>query len=131
VTKLNDGTQIPNVTATDSWAGLSTPGYCWYDNDISNKEPYGAFYNWYAVNTRKLAPAGWRVPTDADWTALENFLIANRYNYDYTTSDNKIAKSMAAQSHWLTFSDEGAIGNDLTRNNASGFSALPGGWFGI
>jgi uncharacterized protein (TIGR02145 family) len=128
VTKLNDGTPIPNVTATASWLGLYTPGYCWYNNDIDNKEPYGALYNWFVVNTGKLAPAGWRVPTDADWTALENYLIANKYNYDYTTIDNKIAKSMASQSHWRTVVSEGKIGNDLMQNNASGFSGLPGGF---
>jgi uncharacterized protein (TIGR02145 family) len=130
VTKLNDGTSIPNVTVAGDWAGLTTPGYCWYNNDIGNKEPYGALYNWYAVNTGKLAPAGmgWRVPTDADWTALENYLMAHRYNYDFTTADNKIAKSMASQSHWETFDTEGSIGYDLMRNNSSGFSALPGGY---
>jgi methyl-accepting chemotaxis protein len=56
---------------------------------------YGRLYNWYAVNTGKLAPVGWHVPTDDDWTILENYLIANGYNYDGTTTENKIAKAMA------------------------------------
>jgi uncharacterized protein (TIGR02145 family) len=129
VTKLNDGTAIPNVTDNTAWEGLTTPGYCWYNNDITNnKEPYGALYNWYTVNTGKLAPAGWRVPTNADWITLENYLIANRYNYDFTTTDNKIAKSMASPSHWQTYDAAGVVGNDLMRNNSSGFSALPGGY---
>jgi uncharacterized protein (TIGR02145 family) len=132
VTRLNDGTPIPNVTDNAIWVGLSTPGYCWYNNELGNKRPYGALYNGYAVNTGKLAPVGWRVPTDADWTELENYLIANRYNYDFTTIDNKIATSMASKSHWATeFPDKymvnGMIGYNLTRNNSSRFSALPGG----
>lgn len=131
VTKYNDGTDIPLVTDGGTWIGLSTAAYCWYDNDIANRHSYGALYNWYAVsptNPKQIAPDGWRVPTDADWTALENYLTANRYNYDFTTSDNKIAKSMAVRSHWMTSTNTGAIGNDLMRNNASGFCALPGGY---
>jgi uncharacterized protein (TIGR02145 family) len=128
VVRLNDGTPIPNVTDAASWVGLKTPGYCWFYNDIGNKEPHGALYNWYAIGTGKLAPAGWRVPTDADWTTLENYLIANKYNYDFTTLDNKIAKSIASQSHWELSGSEGVIGNELIKNNSSGFSALPSGY---
>jgi uncharacterized protein (TIGR02145 family) len=58
-------------------------------------------------------------------------LIANGYNWDGTTTENEIAKSMAAKTDWKSSSDDaigkGAIGNDLTQNNRSGFSALPGG----
>lgn len=52
------------------WVNDTTGAYCWYDNDISYKSPYGALYNWYAINTGKLAPAGWRVATKDDWDAL-------------------------------------------------------------
>jgi uncharacterized protein (TIGR02145 family)/uncharacterized repeat protein (TIGR02543 family) len=128
-TKFNDNTVIPAgapFTAAE-WAALTTPGYCWYNNDIANKAAYGALYNWYTVNTGKLAPAGWHVPTDVELTTLENYLIANGYNWDNTTTGNKIAKSMAAKTIWNTSTSAGAIGNDLTTNNRSGFSALPGG----
>lgn len=125
-TKLNDGTVIPNVTVNTAWAALTTQGYCWYNNDKATNEKYGALYNWYAVGTNKLAPAGWRVPTDADWTALENYLVANGYNYDGTLSGNKIAKSMAA-GLFTTIATAGVIGNNLSTNNKSGFSALGGG----
>ncbi|MCX6309152.1 MAG: fibrobacter succinogenes major paralogous domain-containing protein [Bacteroidia bacterium] len=127
-TKYSDGTSIPLVSDGTAWAALSTPGYCYYNNDAANKNIYGALYNWYAVNTGKLAPTGWHVPTDAEWTILENYLIANGYNYDGTTSGNKIAKALAASMLWNTSTTVGAIGNDLTKNNTSGFTALPGGY---
>ena len=129
-TKYNDGTSIPNITDSSAWWDLSTPGYCFYNNDAANKTIYGALYNWYTVKTGKLAPTGWHVPTDAEWTTLENYLIANGFNYDGTTIGNKIAKSLAATTLWNIDTTEGAIGNDLTKNNTSGFAGLPGGFRG-
>ena len=131
-TKYNDGSPIPNIisdTAWDSCKYTQTGAYCYYDNttDSDSIEKFGALYNWYAVNTGNLAPAGWHVPTDSEWTVLENYLIANGYNYDGTTTGNKIAKSMAAKTGWATSEVEGTIGNDLSTNNRSGFSAFPGG----
>jgi uncharacterized protein (TIGR02145 family) len=127
-TKYNDSTPIPNVTDNVSWINLSTPGYCWYNNNASTyKNTYGALYNWYAVNTGKLAPAGWHVSTVAEWDTLQNYLIAHGYNYDNTTTGNKIAKAMAAQTTWSTFDTIGTIGNNLSTNNRSGFSAIPAG----
>lgn len=69
-TKLNDGTDIPNVVTNTAWQELSTPGYCWYDNDQENYSLFGLLYNWYAVNTGKLCPLSWHVPTDAEWAIL-------------------------------------------------------------
>jgi len=126
-TKYNDGTSIPLVSDSKVWKALSIPGFCFYNNDVANKSTYGALYNWYTVNTGKLAPTGWHVSTDSEWTTLENYLIANGYNYDGTTTGNKIAKSMAATTGWETYSGIGTIGNDLTKNNSSGFASLPGG----
>lgn len=126
-TKYNDGTPIPLVTDGTAWANLTTPGYCWYNNDVANKTTYGALYNWYTVNTGKLAPTGWHVSTEAEWTILGNFLIANGYNYDGTTTGNKMAKSLAAKTNWASSTTTGAIGNDLSKNNTSGFTGLPGG----
>ena len=77
---------------------------------------------------RKDSKRLWRVPTNEDWDTLVNYLIANGYNWDGTTSGNKIAKSIAAKTDWDGSSVNGAIGNDLGKNNASGFSALPGGF---
>lgn len=125
-TKYNDGTSIPLVTDVTVWSNLSTPGYCWYNNDeASNKTIYGSLYNWYTVDTRKLCPQGWHVPTDADWTILTDFLTNN--NYGYQSSGNDIAKSMSAPLAWTTNSTAGTVGNDQTSNNSSGFKALPGG----
>jgi len=127
-TKYNDGTAIPQITDATAWAYCTTPGYCWYNNSITeNKQLYGALYNWYAVHTGKLAPSGWHVPTENDWQILETYLIVNGYNFDSTTVDNKIAKSMAAQTQWSVSGFAGAPGNHLSTNNASGFSAMPGG----
>jgi uncharacterized protein (TIGR02145 family) len=135
-TKYNDGSRIPNITGEIPWDSCTytlTEAYCYYNNTTNSDsiKKFGALYNWYAVNTGKLAPAGWHVPTDDDWDTLQNYLIANGYNWDEETTDNKIAKSMAAKTGWKSGSDDavgsGAIGNDLTKNNRSGFSAMPGG----
>ncbi len=73
-TKFNDGSSIPLATDKTAWQSL-TPGYCWHENDTAAyKTTYGALYNWYAVNTGKLCPTGWHVPTDAEWTVLTTYL---------------------------------------------------------
>jgi uncharacterized protein (TIGR02145 family) len=131
-TKFNDGSSIINITSEEQWNDASRPGYCWYDNDIDNKNTYGALYNWYAVESGILCPKGWHVPSDAEWTQLEEYLIANGYNYDGTTTSNKIAISLANAKGWFASDDVGAIGNTNTAydafRNKSGFSALPGGY---
>jgi uncharacterized protein (TIGR02145 family) len=130
-TKYNDGTSIPIVADSYSWPDMTSAAYCWYNNDISNKSTNGALYNWYAVNSGKLAPVGWHIPTDAELTTLENYLIANGYNYDGSTSGNKIAKSLASKNGWsATSTTDGAVGNDFTKNNTSNFSMLPSGYRG-
>jgi uncharacterized protein (TIGR02145 family) len=111
-TKYVDYTAIPNVTDNNAWAALTTPGYCWYNNDaVSYKATYGALYNWYAVNTDKLCPAGWRVPSVDDWTTL----IANIG--DVNSSGDKLKE--VGTTHWQSPND-GAT-------NEYGFTALPGG----
>ena len=137
VARYNDGTAItkePDSTAWDNMYknNLTTPAYCYYKNTINADtiKKWGALYNWYAVDTKKLAPAGWHVPSDAEWDTLQYYLIANGFTWDGTTDtsgNRKIAKSLAAKTTWTTNATMGAIGNDLTMNNRSGFSALPGG----
>jgi uncharacterized protein (TIGR02145 family) len=126
-TRYNNGDSIPNGT---DWPNIATPAYCWYDNNVSNKATYGALYNWYTVNTGKLAPTGWHVPTDAEWTILENYLIANGFNYDGTTTGNKYAKALASATGWASYSGEGTVGytDYPAKRNATGFTALPGGF---
>jgi uncharacterized protein (TIGR02145 family) len=128
-TKYNDGTPIPIVTDIDIFDQLTIGGgYCNYDNLESNAATYGRLYNWYAVNTGKLAPSGWHVPTDDDWTILENYLIANGYNYDDTKVENKIAKALCAKTNWALSSEAGTPGAAPENNNNTGFTALPVGY---
>lgn len=120
-TKYRDGTGIPKVIDNLQWQSLTTGAYCWYNNDAANKDTYGALYNWHAVNTKILAPTGWHVPTSAEWTTLVNYVAAN------LGASVSVAKALAATTNWASITDAGAVGNDLTKNNASGFTALPGG----
>ena len=79
-TKYNDGNSIPNVIDNATWISLTTPGYCWNDNDAATfKNTYGALYNWYAINTtsngnRNVCPTGYHVPNVTEWVTLAQFL---------------------------------------------------------
>jgi uncharacterized protein (TIGR02145 family) len=135
VTKYNDGSAIPLETSGVNWYLVTTPQYCFYryTTDSNTIKKYGALYNWHVVspvNPKKIAPAGWHVPSEAEWDTLQNYLIAKGYNWDGANTGNKIAKSLAAKTDWSTTSTAGTIGCVLTKNNTSGFSALPGGYRG-
>ena len=107
-TKYNDGTEIPLEAEGSVWLYLTTPAYCWYDNDQATYgNTYGALYNWYAVNTGKLCPTGWHVSTDAEWTALT----------DYVGGYSIAGTRLKATSGW---------DNSGNRTDDYGFSALPG-----
>jgi uncharacterized protein (TIGR02145 family) len=131
-----DGTPIPQVTDNIEWKNLTTGAWAYYNNDPSK----GKLYNWFAVigihdtdpNTpnKEFAPEGWHVPTDAEWTTLEEYLIASGYNYDGTTTENKIAKAMASNTGWNSSTYVGAVGNGQSSNNSSGFNAIPEGYRG-
>jgi uncharacterized protein (TIGR02145 family) len=110
-TKLTDHSDIPNITDPVAWYGLTSPGYCWYNNDISNKPVYGGLYNFYAVNSNKLCPVGWHVPTDAEWTILTDYLGG------LTIVGDKLKEP--GNAHWSSPM------NNAT--NETGFTALPGG----
>lgn len=70
-THFNDGSSIPLVENQFIWDKLSTPAYCYYDNDNINKNLYGVLYNGYTIVTyANLCPYGWHVPTDNDWLTL-------------------------------------------------------------
>jgi uncharacterized protein (TIGR02145 family) len=117
-TKYNDGTAIPLVTEDSAWLKLITPGYCWYNNDAATyKNPYGALYNWFAVNTGKLAPTGWHVPTDAEWTILTIYLGGDTVAGGKMKSTGTIE---AGAGLWYS-PNTGAT-------NKSGFSAVPAGY---
>lgn len=134
VITYRDGTPIPQVTDATEWANLTTGAWCYYDNDPSK----GKLYNWYAVagihdndeNTpnKEFAPEGWHVPSDTEWSILEENLIENGYNYDGSTTGNKIAKSMASTIGWNSSTYTGAVGNNQSLNNSVGFNAYPEGF---
>jgi len=110
-TKFNDGKEIPFVPEDMNWKNLKTPGYCWLNYDSENKDIYGALYNWYAVNTKKLCPVGWHVPEDKEWIILNTFLG------DPDVAGNKLKES--GTKHWK---------NSFTYSpDELGFTALPGG----
>lgn len=125
-TTYNDGTPIPNVTGEADWRNQTVGAYCWYDNDeASYKDTCGAIYNWYTVETEKLCPAGWHVPSNGDWDMLEKFLTDNGFGYG--GSGNDVAKAIAHTKGWQSSPDPGQVGNDQESNNSSGFTGLRAG----
>ena len=131
-----DGTPIPEVSDATQWNSLTTGAWSYYNNDPTKPR----LYNWYAVMgiydaaslsdpslRKEFAPVGWHVPSDTEWSILEEYLISSGYNYDGTTTGNKIGKSMASTSGWGVSTVEGAVGNDPSLNNSSGFNAFPVG----
>ncbi len=138
-TRYRNEDPIPTNLNDNDWSNTLSGAYAIYPHeliDVLNSEAgvlsvYGALYNWYTVDdARGLCPDGWHVPTDAEWTTMENFLISNGYNYDGTTGGNKIAKSLGSLSGWASSPNVYAIGNTSypEKRNASGFTALPGGY---
>ncbi|MEI7830048.1 MAG: fibrobacter succinogenes major paralogous domain-containing protein [Prolixibacteraceae bacterium] len=110
--KYKDGTAIPLVTDNTLWDNLTTPAYCWHNNDaVTYKSTYGAIYNWYTVNTGKLCPTGWHAPSYGEWATLRDYLGG------LPVAGGKIKESGTA--HWVT-PNTGAA-------NSSGLSILPGG----
>jgi len=110
-TKYNDGTSIPLVTDPTTWSNLTTPGYCWYNNDQAYKATYGALYNWFTVNTGKLCSTNWHVPSDTEWTTLTDYLGGAN------VAGGKLKE--VDTTHWNS--------PNTGTTNESGFTALPGG----
>lgn len=111
-TRYNDGTTIPLVTDSAAWVALSTPGMAVFNNSThpDTINTYGNLYNWHAVNTGKLCPKDWRVPTENDWNILIDHLGG------FKVAGEKLKE--AGTVHWDTIH---------IANNISGFTALPGG----
>ncbi|MDP4222588.1 MAG: fibrobacter succinogenes major paralogous domain-containing protein [Bacteroidota bacterium] len=120
-TKYNDNvTNVTLVTDNATWAALTSEAYCWYGNDeATNKPIYGALYNWYAATHGDLCPAGWHVPTDAEFKTLEMFLGMTQAQADgFSWRGTDQGTQLKNTTGWTT-------GNGT---NTSGFSALPGGY---
>jgi uncharacterized protein (TIGR02145 family) len=105
---LSDGTSIALVTDAKDWSNLTTPAHAWYGN---NSDVYGAVYNWHTVNTEKLCPDGWHVPSDNEWSILIEYLGGE------AIAGSKLKEEGIA--HWLS--------PNMEADNGSGFTALPGG----
>lgn len=107
-----NGEVIPQVTDPTEWAALTTGAWCYYNNDSTRGTSYGKLYNWYAVNdSRGLAPVGWHIPSDAEWTVLGNRLGGS------SVAGGKMKE--AGVLHWASPNTGG--------NNNSGWAGLPGG----
>ncbi len=110
-THYNDGTAIPKVENSSQWYSQAVGAYCFYNNDSTNNNTYGKLYNWYAVATGKLAPAGWHVPTLADYNTLVQYL----------GNGNDVGGKLKSTSPLWTTPNTGA-------NNSTLFGALPAGY---
>jgi uncharacterized protein (TIGR02145 family) len=112
VDHYRNGDPIPEVKDSVEWANLKTGAWCYYNNDPVLGKKYGKLYNWFAVNDpRGLAPHGWHVPSDSEWTILTIFL-----------GGDSIASAKMRErdtTHWIT--------TNIDVTNESGFTALPGG----
>jgi uncharacterized protein (TIGR02145 family) len=111
VTHFRNGEDMPNITDNTTWRNLTTGAYCNYNNDTAQVAVYGRLYNWYAVgDSRNIAPAGWHVPSDAEWQTLVDYLGGQ------VVAGGKMKE--VGTTHW--WYPSGAT-------NESGFTALPGG----
>ena len=133
VATFRNGDPIPQAKTNEEWkkAGENQqPAWCYYDNDPANGAKYGKLYNWYAVNdSRGLAPVGYHIPSDAEWTILTDFLggeeaAAARVAGKNLDGDEFAGTKMKSTDFWADY--EGNSGNGT---NESGFSGLPGGGF--
>ncbi len=111
VTKYNDGAPITYISGKTDWQNATYGAYCWYDNDGTYKSKFGALYNWHAVVNGDLCPAGWHVPTDAEWQQMIDYVSANGY-------PDSAAVALKADTIWI---------NNGTGDDKFLFSALPAG----
>jgi uncharacterized protein (TIGR02145 family) len=112
VLTYRNGDVITQITNTTDWGNATTGAWCYYNNDPDNGAIYGKLYNWYAVNdSRGLAPQGWHIPTDAEWTTLGTLLGGD------AAAGGKMKTTGITR--WTS--------PNTSATNESGFSGLPGG----
>ncbi|MDD4847536.1 MAG: fibrobacter succinogenes major paralogous domain-containing protein [Bacteroidales bacterium] len=126
-TKYNDGTTI-NLLKQHSPSSDSANGvYCWFNHQSSYKKMYGALYDWYAINTKKLCPSGWHVPSDVEWKKLINYikeeghalsegtiLKSDQYGFSAVSggccySDGGTFNSLGSYGYWWSSSENGIL----------------------
>jgi uncharacterized protein (TIGR02145 family) len=119
-TRLNNKSAINAVSANNIWTTTTKPAYCWFGNDTTYKDLYGALYNWYAVETGLLCPSGWHVPSHDEFKTMERLLgmtkeEADSWGWRGTNQGTKLKST---------------FGWDVEGNgsNSSGFSALAAGY---
>jgi hypothetical protein len=113
VSKYRNGDEIPHVDDPLTWSKLTYGAWCYYENNDSNGSTYGKLYNMYAVlDPRGLAPAGFHIPSDKDWTILTDYLGGK--------DEAGVKMKEAGTTHWPR-PNTGAT-------NSSGFTGLPGGY---
>jgi len=116
VSKYRNGDNIPTGLSNGDWQNTTSGAYAIYNNDPVNDGLYGKLYNHYAVtDSRGLCPTGWHVPSDAEWTTLENQLGGS-------SVAGGALKSTATQP-----TPGGWASPSVGATNSSGFTALPGG----
>ncbi len=105
-----NGDPIPEVEDDQEWEKLTTGAWCYFIT--KNGDTYGKLYNWYAVHDKRgLAPIGFHIPSDAEWTTLTNYL-----------GGEKIAGGKLKETglkHWKK--------PNVKATNSYGFTALPSG----
>lgn len=113
VSRLNDGTPVKQEKDPKLWISTKDPAWCWYANDSANYSfPRGKLYNWYAVNTGKLCPQGWHVPSNREWEDLQIYL----------GGDSVAGGKMKTTGTFFWRSP------NVGATNETGFSAIPGGY---
>ena len=122
-----NGNPIGTTTSTDI-SGETTPKYQWAYGDVESVALiYGRLYTFYTLtDIRGVCPTGWHVPSDPEFSTLHDYLANN--GFAFTPGDDDIAKSLASSTGYAANAIPGNIGNDMTSNNSTGFSALPGGF---
>jgi uncharacterized protein (TIGR02145 family) len=121
-TRYRNGDSIQEISENKAWAALTTGAQCTFNNNKIFVEKYGRLYNWYAViDSRNIAPEGWHIPSNQDWTDLNNYVA-----YNLGTSGS-IGKALASNTDWPNYTVLGTVGNDIAKNNSTGFTGLPTG----
>ncbi|MCE1189592.1 MAG: fibrobacter succinogenes major paralogous domain-containing protein [Ignavibacteria bacterium] len=120
---LNTGTPLINITDNAQWINTHTAAFTWYNNNPKYQDSTGLLYNWYAVNTEKLCPLGWHIPSDDEWKNLEGIVdslysVGNEVWNESGLRGSNVAVVLKATDGWR---------DKYPATDSYGFSALPGG----